>query len=361
MKFLNISLQDKPLLNSIIKDIRKIINNTDFILGKSTKIFEDKFAKYCGAKYAVGCGNGTDALYLAIKSLELPKNSEVIVPAMSYCSTLFAVIEAGLKPVLVDIEKNSSTLSFEEAKKKINKKTKLIIPVHLYGQCCDYRKLKNLVKNRKIYIIEDAAQAHGGYDSNSKRKAGSIGDIGCFSFYPGKNLGAYGDAGAIVTNNFSLYKKILRLRNLGQIKKFDHNIIGVNSRLDTIQAAILIKKLNKLDDLNKKRKLIANFYNKKINNKKIFKLKYSDGCVFHQYVIITKNPTIFRKYLKFHKIPYGRHYPQSLNQMKAVKKLFKNQKFSNAEFLAKNGTSLPTNPLLKTPELKMICKTINKF
>ena len=361
MKFLNISLQDKPLQKLIIKDIRKIINNTDFILGKSTKKFEEKFAKYCGVKYAIGCGNGTDALYLAIKSLELPKNSEVIIPAMSYCSTLFAVIEAGLKPVLVDLEKNTSNLSFEEVKKKINKKTKLIIPVHLYGECCEYNKLKNIVKKRKIHIIEDAAQAHGSYDVKSKRKAGSIGDIACFSFYPGKNLGAYGDAGAIVTNNTFLYNKILRLRNLGQIKKFDHNIVGVNSRLDTIQAAVLIKKLDKLDELNKKRKFIADFYSRKINNKKIIKLKYSDGCVFHQYVIMTKNPSSFRKYLKLNKIPFGRHYPQSLNQIKAVKKLFTNQKFPNAEVLAKKGTSLPTNPLLKKSNLKMICEIINRF
>ena len=183
MKFLDIYNQDKNIINLILKDIKKVIKNTNFILGEEVNFFERNFAKYCKSKFAIGCGNGTDALYMAIKSLNLPKGSEVILPAMTYCSTLFAVIEAGLKPVLVDV-KNNPTISPEEIKKKINKNTRVVILVHLYGEICDYKKIKKIIKNKNIYIIEDAAQAHGAVDSSNKNKSvGSIGDIACFSFY----------------------------------------------------------------------------------------------------------------------------------------------------------------------------------
>ena len=361
MKFLDINSQDKPILKSIDKEIKKIIKKTDFILGNSTKKFEISFAKYCGVKYAAGCGNGTDALYLAIKSLNLPYQSEVLLPAMSYCSTLFSVIQAGLKPVLVDLDINSPNISIKQIEKKISKKTRLIILVHLYGQSCDSYSLKKILKTKKIFIIEDAAQGHGGFDPKNKKKIGSIGDLACFSFYPGKNLGAYGDAGAVVTNNKKFFNKIKRLRNLGQLKKFDHNMIGLNSRLDTLQAAILLEKLKYLDYYNNKRKKIGNYYNKWLNNKKVTKLNYTKGCVYHQYVIITRQPKLFRLYLKKNNIPFGRHYPQSLNQLSAVKKMFIGEKFKNAEKLAKFGTSIPINPLLKKNDLKLICKIINKF
>ena len=210
MKFLDIYNQDKDIINLILKDIKKVIKNTNFILGKG-QFFERNFAKYCKSKFAIGCGNGTDALYMAIKSLNLPKGSEVILPAMTYCSTLFAVIEAGLKPVLVDV-KNNPTISPEEIK-KINKNTRVVILVHLYGEINDYKKIKKIIKNKNIYIIEDAAQAHGAVDSSNKNKSvGSIGDIACFSFYPSKNLGAYSDAD-IVTNNKKLHEKILKYRD----------------------------------------------------------------------------------------------------------------------------------------------------
>ena len=363
MKFLDIYNQDKNIISFILKDIKKVIRNTNFILGKEVDFFEKNFAKYCNSKFALGCGNGTDALYLAIKSLNLPRGSEVILPAMTYCSTLFAVIEAGLKPILVDIKENNPTISTEEIKKKINKNTKLIIIVHLYGEICDYKKIKKIIKNKKIFIIEDAAQAHGAVDTSIKRKknVGTIGDIACFSFYPGKNLGAYGDAGGIVTNNKKLYERILRLRNIGAKFKFKHDIVGVNSRLDTIQSIVLNHKLKHLNSLNLKRKKIAKMYNNKISNSLIEKLNYSNDCVFHQYVILTKNPRKFRNYLKKNFIPFGQHYPQALHQLKAVNKMFKKMKFKNAERLAYEGTSLPINPLLKKKDISRICKLVNNF
>jgi len=363
MKFLDLYSQDKSLLNEIKKNIKKNIINSDFILGKKTKEFEKNFAKYCNTKFALGCGNGTDALYIAIKALNLPKGSEVILPAMTLCSTLFAVIQAGLKPVLVDIEKNSPTISIDEIKKKITKNTKLIILVHLYGESCKFSKLKRVIKNKNIKVIEDAAQAHGSYDDSSKKKlkVGSMGDMACFSFYPGKNLGAYGDGGAIVTNNKKYYNFIIKFRNMGSKIKHEHDLVGVNSRLDSIQASILLNKLKYLDYFNEKRKSIAKLYNNLIVNKNVSKLNYSSSCVYHQYVVITSRPKNFRNYLKLNKIPYGRHYPEPLNNLKVVKKIFKNKKFKNSENLAHNGTSLPINPLLKKKDIIKICNIINKF
>lgn len=363
MKFLDIYSQDKPILNKIYKDIKNIIINSDFIIGKKTHQFEQKFAKYCNSKFALGCGNGTDALYIAIKALNLPPKSEVILPAMTWCSTLFAVIQAGLKPVLVDLDENSPTVSIDEIKRNITKKTKLIILVHLYGESCKFSLLKKIIKNKNIKIIEDAAQAHGSYDLSSKRKykAGSMGDIACFSFYPGKNLGAYGDGGAVVTNSKRYYEYMLKFRNMGSKTKHKHDIIGINSRLDTIQASILLNKLKYLDRFNKKRKYIAKLYDKEISNKSVKKLNYSSGCVYHQYVLITSKPNKFRDFLMSKKIPFGRHYPQSLNKLKAVRKFFRNKSFKNSELLASNGTSLPINPLLKKKEILKICKIINSF
>ena len=363
MKFLDIYSQDKPILNKIYKDIKKIIKNSDFIIGKKTKEFETSFAKYCNAKFAIGCGNGTDALYLALKSLNLKKGSEVILPAMTWCSTIFAVIQADLKPVLVDVSENSPTISIAEVKKKISRNTKAIILVHLYGESCRYSELKKIISNKNIFIIEDAAQAHGSYELSNKKKykVGTMGDIACFSFYPGKNLGAYGDGGAIVTNNKKLFRKIELIHNMGAKVKHKHKLVGINSRLDTLQAAILLNKLSHLDYFNKKRKKIANIYNKLIINKNIKLLRYSEGCVFHQYVILTKKPKKFRDYLKKNKIPFGRHYPNTVNKLQATKKMFLGEKFQNAEKLSKYGTSLPINPLLKKSEINKICKIVNNF
>jgi dTDP-4-amino-4,6-dideoxygalactose transaminase len=361
MKFLDIANQDKQIQKQILKNIKSVINKTDFILGSKVQEFEKKFSNFCDVKYGVGCANGTDAIILALESLNLPKNSEVILPAMTWCSTLFAVIKANLKPVLVDIKENNPTICTNDLKKKITKKTSAIIMVHLYGECCDADKIKKIIKNKKIYLIEDAAQAHGSYDISSKKKVGSIGDLACFSFYPGKNLGAYGDAGFVSTNNKTFYNRLLKLRNMGSEKKYQKELIGSNSRLDTIQAVILQEKLKHLNFLNSKRQFIANFYKKNIINKNIGKLDYSKSCVYHQYVITCKKINKLIIFLKKKKIPFGRHYPKAVHELIAVRKIFKNKKYKNSERLAHYGLSLPTNPLLKIKDLKYICKVVNEF
>ena len=185
IKFLDLYNQDKNLHKSIINGIKKLLKKTDFILGKEVSVFENNFAKYCGSKFAISCANGTDALTIALKSLNLPKQSEVIIPAMTYCSTAFAVINANLKPVLVDTEYLKPTMDLDDLKRKINKKTKVILPVHLYGSVTDLNAIKKLIKNKKIFLVDDCAQAHGAYDDSwpkSNKKIGSTTDISCFSF-----------------------------------------------------------------------------------------------------------------------------------------------------------------------------------
>ena len=364
IKFFDIYKQDKVRFNKNVSDFKKILKKTNFINGNFVFEFEKKFAKYCNTKYAVGCNSGSDALFLSLKALNLKKNSEVIIPAQTYCSTLFAVLRANLKPVLVDIQEDNPTIEIKKIKKKITKKTSAIIIVHLYGECCNYKELKKITENKKIYIIEDAAQAHGAKDFTLKKngfKAGSMGSLGCFSFYPGKNLGAYGDGGAITTNSKKLYLQLLKLRNLGGIKKYQHDIIGYNSRLDTIQAAILINKLELLDTNNQKRSRIAKFYHNNINNKAIKKLKYSRGCVYHQYVILSKKEKKIRKLFENEKIQYGKHYPQPIHKLNAVKNIFKNESFPNAENFSNYGLSLPIDPNLKKKELVKICNILNSI
>ena len=360
VKFYDLYNQDRSKHKKIIQEIYKSFRKGDFILGSKVLEFEKKFAKYCGSKYAVSCANGTDALTMSLKILDLPKNSEVILPAMTYCSTAFAVLNANLKPILVDIEEDSPNININLIKKKITSKTRVIMPVHLYGSVTEIKRLKKIIKKKNIKIIDDCSQAHGAtYDKN--KKIGSIADISCFSLYPGKNLGAYGDAGIITTNNKKYFNKLSTFRNLGSKKKFIHEYVGFNSRLDNIQSIILLNKLKSLDKFNAMRRVIANFYTLNINNKFIKKLKYSSGSVYHQYVILVKQKRKFLKLLIKNNIGFGFHYPYSINKLKALKNIYKNKQFYNAENLAKNGVSLPIDPKLTKKNISFIVNIINSY
>ena len=359
IKFLNINKQDRPIRKKIIKNIVNVINKNNFILGDYVEKFEKDFANFCGVKYAISCANGTDALTISLKILNLPKNSEVIIPAMTYCSTAFSVINAGLKPVLVDISPLEPTICIDKLKAKINNKTKVIMPVHLYGSVVNIDKIKKIIKNKNIYLIDDCSQAHGAF--LNKNRVGSLTDISCFSLYPGKNLGAYGDAGIITTNNKVFFNKIKNFRNLGSTVKFTHTQIGFNSRLDTLQASILIEKLKLLIKYNRQRVKIANYYDKNILNKKITKLNYSKGSVYHQYVILTEERAKLISLFKNNNIQYGFHYPKSINQIDSLKKIFKNNRFINSENLAKKCFSIPIDPTLSKKEIFKIVKILNLF
>ena len=360
IKFYDIYKQDKSLHSRFIKELKKHLFKTDFILGKSVNIFEDNFSKFTNSKFSIGCANGTDALYLALKCLNLPKNSEVIVPAMTWISTVLSIINNNLKPVLVDVGKNDALISLKDIKQKINKRTKVILPVNLYGNVVDINEVKKIIGKKKIFIIEDSAQAHGAKD-NLGNNIGKYSDLSCYSFYPGKNLGCYGDGGMITTNKIKYYNKLIKMRNLGAKKKHEHDEIGINSRLDTIQAALLNLKLKKLSLLNLKRKKIANYYKKNIKNSKISLIDYTKNSVYHQYVILAKNRNILIKLLKKNSIQYGIHYPTTINKLKCFKKIFNNQTFINSEFIASHCISLPIDPNLNLKQQKKICSVLNNY
>ena len=360
IKFLDIYTQDKNIHKAILNNIKKLFIKGDFILGDAVSKFEKKFRNYCGSKFAIGCANGTDALTLALKSLNLPKKSEVIIPAMTYCSTAFSVINANLKPILVDIDYKKPTINIDEIEKKITKKTRVIMPVHLYGSVVEISKIKKIIRKKKIFIIDDCAQAHGAKDHKG-RSVGSLSDISTFSLYPGKNLGSYGDAGIITTKHKSFFLKLKKLRNLGSVEKFKHDVVGMNSRLDTIQALVLNEKIKNLNNYNYKRRKIASFYKKNINNKKITKLIYSKNCVYHQYVILVNDRKNFSKYLDKNKIQYGYHYPKCIHELEVFKKENKGSKFPNSELISKKGISLPIDPNLSKQDLNYICNKINEF
>ncbi len=363
IEFFNIYNQDKIILNKIIKKISYSIKKNNFILTNEVKKFEKNYAKFCKVKYCVGVANGTDALFLSLRALNLKQNDEVIIPSMTWKSTLTSVLNNNLKPILVDINKDNSNIDLHDLKKKITKKTKAIIVVHLYGNPGEIYKIKKIIRGTNIKIIEDAAQAHGARETFTNKIIGSIGDFGCFSFYPGKNLGAYGDAGCVTTNSKKYYKKILELRNIGAFNlanKSDCRNLGINSRLDTIQAIVLDEKLKRLDHLTQKRKSISKRYSKEINNSKIKKLDYESGSVYHQYVIKTYNRNKLLIYLKKKKIEYGIHYSISINNLKLIKNKQK-KKFPNAEKLAKQCVSLPIDPGLKYEQITKIIKSINSY
>ncbi len=360
IRFLDIYKQDKNIHNKILSKIHNLFKRGDFILGDEVRLFEKNFTSLSKTKFAIGCANGTDALTLALKSLNLKDGSEVIIPAMTYCSTAFSVINANLKPILVDIDHRKPTICINEIKKKITSKTKVIMPVHLYGSVANIQEIRKLTKKRKIFIIDDCAQAHGSKDDRGK-SVGSLADISTFSLYPGKNLGAYGDAGIITTNNKKIYLKLLKLRNLGAIKKFKHEEIGLNSRLDTIQAIILNEKIKYLKKNNNKRIRLAKIYNKNIKNRLISKITYSKYCVFHQYVILVQNKKKFTKYLDINNIQYGFHYPKCIHELDIFKKDFKNKKFPNSEIISKYGVSLPIDPNLSLRNLNFIIKKVNEY
>ncbi len=367
IKFFDIKRQDQNRINEIIKNLKKNFRNTDFILGKNVFIFEKKFSKLCNAKYAISCANGTDALTIALKSLNLKKNSEVILPAMTYCSTLIAVLNANLKPVLVDISNNSSEIDISKIKKKINKKTKVILPVHLYGSPVNLHLLKKIIKNKKIYLIDDCAQAHAAFDfsSGKKKNIGSITDISCFSFYPGKNLGAYGDAGAIITNNDKLAEKMRMFANHGALRKHNHLINGINSRLDGIQAAILSVKLKYLNDWTDKRINNALFYNELLSNQKkiVTPIIHPNAKhVFHLYVLRVDDRNHVKEILRNNDISTGIHYPTPLPFMAAFSHLGHTyDDFPIAYDYMNKILSLPMYSELSEDKIRFIVKTLLKI
>ncbi len=348
---------------AIGKDIdaamRRVLLSGQLILGPEVENFEKNFAKYCGVKYCVGVNSGTDALYLSLLCAGIGKGDEVIVPVNTAVPTAIAVAMSGAKPVFVDCDENF-LMDIRKVPGLLSERTKAIIPVHLYGRACDMTLLKKLTEDNKLFLIEDCAQATGA-EWNSQ-KVGTFGDFGCFSFYPTKNLGAYGDGGVITTNDENYYRKLLALRFYGQADRVHCSGFGVNSRLDEIQAAILNVKLGYLDSWNKKRKEIASLYRKLITNPEIILPgeESGNGHVYHLFVIRSGKRDLLKKALEDAGIKTTIHYPIPLNEHL----FFQNTgggKFPNADRYSAEILSLPMYPYLRESEIREAANVLNDF
>ena len=342
---------------AIQKSIQKVLFSGKYILGDEVSKFEKEFANYVGTKYSVGVANGTEALHLALRSLDIGEGDEVITSTHTAVATVTAIVLTGAKPVLVDIEENFFTIDPLKIKKSITSRTKAIIPVHLYGQPAAMDKIMIIAKMNNLFIIEDCSQSHGA--KYNKIKTGNFGHIGCFSFYPTKNLGSLGDAGAIVTNNKNLKNKILLLREYGWQKKFNSKTFGTNSRLDEIQAAILRIKLKKLDKFNKNRIKIANNYHKDLSELDILlpKTRTNNNHVFHLFVIRSKYRNFIKSELEKKKIYTSIQYPIPIHKQKFYKNL-DTESLIVSEKISKEILSLPIYPSLKKNEYKYIIKSL---
>jgi dTDP-4-amino-4,6-dideoxygalactose transaminase len=359
--FLDLKREIYSIRNEINESIDKVIHNANFILGNEVNDFESNFAKFINTSYCIGVANGTDALEIAVESLNLSENDEIITQSNTYVATCFGVTKNKLKLKLVDIDSDTYQMDLNELEKKITPNTKCIIIVHLTGSCCNMERLLDIVKRNNLLLIEDCAQSHGAYYKN--KRLGTFGIISTFSFYPGKNLGAFGDAGAICTNDVSIYSQILKLRNNGSIEKYKHEIVGRNSRLDTLQSAVLSVKLKYLDINNEKRRKISQLYFEKLYFlKEIILPKIIDNCipVYHLYIIRANKRDKLKKYLEDNNIETGIHYPICISNLKCYENYFDNSN-KNAEENSKCILSLPMYPDLTENEIDIICKHIINF
>lgn len=337
----DLKAQYRAIEADVTAAIAAVLGRGDFILGKDVEAFEAEFAAFCGTAHAVGCANGTDALELAMLALGIGPGDEVIVPAMTFIATALGASLAGAKPVFVDVEAATGLLDATKIEAAITPKTKAIIPVHLFGQVADMDAIQAIAAKHGLKVVEDSAQAHGA--SRDGHKAGASGAIGCFSFYPGKNLGAYGDAGGLTTNDADLADRLRMLRHLGSRKKYHHDELGPNSRLDTIQAAILRVKLPHLAGWNDARRRHAKRYDEALAGIDGLRLTKSDpGSVYHLYVIRVEERDRVLKALNDAGIGAGIHYPFAVHELDAYASLgHKTGDFPHAEDWARHCISLP--------------------
>lgn len=362
IKFLDLASQYHSIKTEIDGAIQSVIEQSAFIGGKYVANFESEFATYVNAKYCVGVGNGTDAIEIAIESLNLPQGSEIIVPANSFIASSEAVTRTGHKVVFVDVDPQSYVISIEDVQKHITPNTKAIMAVHLYGHPCDMDALVGVAQEHGLYIIEDCAQAHGA--EYKSQKVGSIGHIAAFSFYPGKNLGAYGDGGAITTNDEVLSKKCRMIANHGRIAKYDHEFEGRNSRLDGMQAAILSVKLRYLTAWTEQRILIAELYMELLKGEKNIILPVRKDWakqVYHLFVIRTKKRDELKEFLLGKGIQTGIHYPKSLPKLTAYNSMQQSDEPTFANQTDVELLSLPIGEHLNLDEVRVVSREIKEF
>jgi len=358
----NLERQYKTIKGEINRAIRKVLESGQYILGEELENFEREFASYCGARYGVGLASGSDALMLAMRALDIGKGDEVITVPNTFISTVDAIALNGAEPVFVDIDEESYNIDVNRIEEKITKNTRLILPVHLYGQPADMDPILDVAEDNDLYVIEDAAQAHGA--EYKGKKVGSLGDIAAFSFYPSKNLGAFGDGGMVVTNNEELADKLKALRNYGQKKKNYHDFIGHNSRLDELQAAALRVKLKYLDEWNDKRRKNVTLYNEILEDIEGIKIpveKIFSKHVYHLYVIRCRGREGLRRHLLSFGISTGIHYPIPIHLQEAYEYLgYHRGDFLITEKCADEILSLPMFPELSSDEIHEITLHMDK-
>lgn len=355
----NLRELNRPFEKDLASAFQDFAESGWYVLGNRVTEFEEEFADYCGAKYCIGLASGLDALILSLKCFEFPKRSEVIVPSNTYIATILGILNAGLVPVLVEPRLETYNINPELIEKHITKRTKAIIPVHLYGKMCEMDEIVNISQRFNLKIIEDCAQAHGA--SKDQRKAGTFGHLGAFSFYPTKNLGAFGDAGAIVANNKKHADKIRALRNYGSQKKYYFKYQGFNSRLDEIQAAFLRKKLPKLDDINAHKIKLANIYLTNLDDKfvkPVTQAGYKD--VFHIFNIRYPKRDKLKNYLLDNGVKTEIHYPIPPHQQQGFRNLFKRE-YPISEEIHKSTLSLPISYCHTPNEINRVVEALNNY
>ncbi|GEP50707.1 aminotransferase [Flavobacterium noncentrifugens] len=363
--FLDLHKVNLPYNEAFLHKTKSFLDKGWYILGDEVKIFERDFAEYCGTNYCIGTANGLDALVLIFKAYitlgKLKKGDEVIVPANTYIASILAVLQADLVPVPVEPKIGTLNIDPDLISEKITSKTAAILAVHLYGQLADMDAINNIAKQNGLLVIEDAAQAHGA-ENTEGFKAGNLSDAAGFSFYPSKNLGALGDAGAVTTNDPELAKMVASLRNYGSEKRYYNDYIGCNSRLDELQAAFLNIKLPNLDAENLQRKIIANQYLSAIQNSKITLPEYNGGShhVFHLFVIMTEDREQLKQFLYENGIETQIHYPVAPHHQKAMDG-WKSFSFPITEKIHREVLSIPISPVMNDEETAFVIQTLNRY
>jgi UDP-2-acetamido-2-deoxy-ribo-hexuluronate aminotransferase len=368
IKMVDLQTQYLRIKSEIDAAIQEVLTSTAFIQGPQVSAFTKSLANYTGAENVITCANGTDALQIAMMALDFKAGNEVILPVHTYVATAEVIALLGLTPVFIDVDADIFTIDVKQLESKITNKTVGIVPVHLYGQCADMEAIMQIATKHNLYVIEDVAQALGSvytYRDGTTKQAGTIGTIGTTSFFPSKNLGCYGDGGAIFTNDKALAEKIKMISNHGQKIKYHHDIIGVNSRLDTLQAAILDVKIKYLDEYARKRNAVADYYDAAlsgISSVKIPKRSIHSTHVFHQYTLCVEKRDALKKHLEQNGIPTMIYYPVPLHLQKAYQQNNVGEgSFPVTEQLSKTVISLPIHTEMTVDELKYVTDTIKNF
>ena len=358
---LSIPLSKVYVDDDIKKAVSEALDRGWYILGERVREFEQKFANFCGVKHAICVSSGTAAIFLSLIALDIKPKDEVIVPSFSFIATASPILHAGAKPIFIDIDLKTYTMPHSEVKRKLSKRTKAIIPVHLFGHPTDMAPIMEIAEENDLFVVEDACQAHGA--EYKKQKVGGIGHVACFSFYPSKNMTVCGDGGIITTNNEEIAEKIRMLRNHGRQEKYVHKMIGYNLRFNEIQAAIGIKQLEKLSSWNKARRKIAQTYNKALDDLVVTPTEEPWAKhVYHMYVIRTQKRDKLRDFLKNNLISTGIHYPIPIHKQPAITNTLGQQSsLRNSEIAAKTVLSLPIYPHLNTNQIECISTKISEF